>query len=107
MVGGSGGSEAAVKPAFFTPAAETDVEEAFAWYEEQRPGLGAAFRRALDIAVAFVGEHPEAYPVVHRSTRRVLLPKFPYGLYYRVLDDRILVVACRHGKRHPRTWRSR
>jgi len=41
-----------VKPALFTPEAEADVEEAFEWYEAQRPGLGGAFRRALDIALA-------------------------------------------------------
>jgi plasmid stabilization system protein ParE len=96
-----------VKPALFTEAAEADVEEAFAWYERQRPGLGEAFRRALDVAVASTEEHPEAYAVIHRDTRRVLLPKFPYGLYYRVLEHNVLVVACMHGKRHPRTWRTR
>jgi hypothetical protein len=69
-----------VKPALFTPAAEADVEEAFQWYEAQREGLGASFRHTLDIAVAAIEANPEAYPVVHRSTRRVLLPKFPYGL---------------------------
>jgi plasmid stabilization system protein ParE len=96
-----------VKLVLFTPAAEADVEEAFAWYEAQRPGLGEAFRRALDVAVASIEEHPEAYAVLHRETRRVLLPTFPYGLYYRVLESGLLVIACMHGKRHPRTWRSR
>jgi plasmid stabilization system protein ParE len=96
-----------VKPALFTAEAEADVEEAFEWYEAQRPGLGAAFRRALDIAVAAVENHAEAYAVIHRGTRRVLLPRFPYGLYYRVLEQNIVVVACMHAKRHPRTWRSR
>ena len=96
-----------MKSALFTPAAEADVEEAFAWCEKQRPGLGEAFRRALNVAVASMEEHPEAYAVIHRKTRRVLLPKFPYGLYYRVLENNLLVVACMHGKRHPRTWRSR
>jgi len=45
---------------------------------------------------------PEAYAVIQRSTRRVLLPRFPYGLYYRVLEQNVVVVACIHGKRHPR-----
>jgi plasmid stabilization system protein ParE len=84
-----------------------DVEEAFQWYESQRPGLGAAFRHAVDIAVAAVESNPEAYAVIHRNTRRVLLPKFPYGLFYRVLGDALVVVACIHAKRHPRIWRKR
>ncbi len=96
-----------MKPALFTPEAEADVEEAFEWYEAQRPGLGPAFRRALDIAVAAVENQPEAYAVIHRNTRRVLLPRFPYGLYYRVLEQNVAVVACIHGKRHPKTWRPR
>jgi len=96
-----------LKPALFTPAAEDDVEGAFQWYESQRPGLGVAFRHALDIAVAALESNPEAYAVIHRNTRRVLLPKFPYGLYYRLADETIVVVACLHAKRHPRIWRSR
>jgi len=96
-----------VKPVLFTPAAEADVEEAFAWYEAQRPGLGERFLRALDVTMASIEEHPEAYAVIHRKTRRVLLPRFPYGVYYRVLESNLLVVACMHGKRHPRMWRSR
>ena len=96
-----------MKPALFTPEAPADVEEAFEWYEAQRPGLGESFRRALDVAVASIQEHPEAYVVVHRETRRVLLPRFPHGLYYRVVDENIVVVACMHGKRHPGRWRSR
>jgi len=96
-----------VKPVLFTAAAEADVEEAFQWYEAQRPGLGAAFRHAVDVAVAAVESRPETYAILHRNTRRVLLPKFPYGLYYRIMHESILVVGCIHAKRHPRVWRSR
>jgi plasmid stabilization system protein ParE len=96
-----------LKQALFTSAAEADVEEAFAWYESQRPGLGAVFRHALDIMVAAVVSNPVAYAVVYRQTRRALLPKFPYGLFYRVQDDAVVVIACIHAKRNPRIWRSR
>jgi plasmid stabilization system protein ParE len=96
-----------VKPAVFTPDAESDVEEAFQWYESQRRGLGGAFRRALDISVAAIETQPEAYAVIHRNTLRVLLPRFPYGLYYRVFEQSVIVIACMHAKRHPNAWRSR
>jgi toxin ParE1/3/4 len=96
-----------VKPALFTPAAEADIEEAFQWYEAQRQGLGAAFLHALDIGVAALESNTDAYPVVHRETRRILLPTFPYGLYYRVVGEEIVVVGCIHAKRHPKVWRSR
>ena len=52
-------------------------------------------------------ENPDAYPVLHRDTRRILLDHFPYGLYYRVVGDRLVVVACMHAARHPTRWQSR
>jgi hypothetical protein len=68
-----------VKPAVFTSEAQADVEEAFVWYEAHRPGLGETFRRAVDLAVESIEAHPEAYAILHRQTRRVLLPRFPTG----------------------------
>lgn len=96
-----------MKPALFTALAEADVEEAFDWYEAQRPGLGLTFRHAVDLAVAAAEANPEAYAVLHRGTRRVILPKFPYALYYVVAEENLVVVGCIHAKRHPKTWRSR
>jgi plasmid stabilization system protein ParE len=96
-----------VKPAVFTPAAEVDVEDAYRWYEVQRAGLGSAFRHALDGAIAAVEANPSVYGILHRNTRRVLLPKFPYGLYYCIIDEQPVIVGCIHPKRNPRVWRSR
>ncbi|MFT3774552.1 MAG: type II toxin-antitoxin system RelE/ParE family toxin [Minicystis sp.] len=90
-------------------AAEARVEalEAFRWYEEQRPGLGLEFRAALKDAVQRIRSTPLAYRTVHRDLRRVLLDRFPYSVFYRVMPDSIVVVGVVHGKRHPRTWRRR
>jgi hypothetical protein len=33
--------------------------------------------------------------------------RFPYSLIYRVIGDDVFVLACFHGKRNPRVWRSR
>ena len=49
-----------MKPVLFTRETEADVEEAFEWYEAKRPGLGGLFRRALDVVVASIEDHPEA-----------------------------------------------
>jgi hypothetical protein len=49
--------------------AEADVDEAFRWYEAQRPGLGAALRRAPDIAVEAVGSRPATCATIHRNRR--------------------------------------
>lgn len=90
------------------PAAAADIEEAFEWYERQRPGLGEDFLTALDSTLEQVSAQPEAFAVIHRATRRALIPhRFPYGLFYRIYGETIVVVACMHAKRHPRRWQRR
>jgi len=96
-----------VKPPIFRPAAAADVEEAYRWYEDQRAGLGEEFLAAVSTGVEFLARYPEGFPVVYRQTRRANLHRFPYSLFYRIVDDQIIVVACMHGRRHPRRWQSR
>lgn len=87
--------------------ASVDVRGAYLWYEEQRQGLGEEFLRALKDAEDFVAGFPLSCSLVHRNTRRALLKRFPYGLYFRLVDDEIVVVACYHGRRHPLGWKLR
>jgi plasmid stabilization system protein ParE len=89
------------------PAAEADLAAACGWYKQQRTGLGDRFLDAATAAARFIGEHPEAYQVLHRGTRRAPLHGFPFGLLYRVEPDAIVVVGVFHARRDPRVWRLR
>ena len=40
------------------PAAAADIDEAFLWYENQRPGLGHDFLAAADTLINAIAEHP-------------------------------------------------
>ena len=89
------------------PAAAADLQDAFDWYEKQRSGLGAEFREAVREKLRDIAAEPMLYQVVHRDTRRALLRRFPYGLYYRIYPGMVVVVACMHGRRSPRRWKAR
>jgi plasmid stabilization system protein ParE len=97
-----------VKRVVLRPAAAADIEDAYRWYESQEPSLGDEFLAALDAIRDQIVDHPEAFPVLHRNTRRALIPRrFPYGVFYRSDGDTIIIVACMHAKRDPRRWQSR
>ena len=89
------------------PEAETDIEEAAAWYEKQCEGLGDEFLDEVLGVCETISENPHMYPVVHRHTRRAVIHRFPFGIYYRVEKESIVVVAVMHGSRHPKRWQKR
>jgi len=88
-------------PVLVRRAAELDLERIEDWYDEQRPGLGREFRNAVDVTVARIADDPLAYPDRYRGARRALLRRFPYILWYRVLEGYVVVLACVHGRRDP------
>ena len=90
-----------------TSAAATDLTAAHDWYEDQSAGLGAEFLRAVDAILAAVQRTPATFPAVRGRTRRALLRRFPYGVFFVEAGDEVVVLAVVHGRRHPRVWQSR
>jgi Plasmid stabilization system protein len=87
--------------------ADEDLAVTASWYEQQRTGLGHEFLDEALSAFQLIAEQPLMYPIMHRNTRRALMPRFPFGIYYRVESAHVVVLAVMHGSRHPRHWQSR
>lgn len=90
----------------FRPEAEAETLETRDWYEGRQPGLGAAFRTALDEVLDQVVENPLLFRRVRGETRRAILDRFPYAVYFRLVGDEVIVLAV-HGRQHERRWQSR
>ena len=91
----------------FRPQAESEILEAHNWYEDRRVGLGKAFAAAVDLTIAGILEHPLAYARIYGETRRAIMQRFPYAVYFRVLPEEVVVLAVTHGRRHARHWQTR
>jgi plasmid stabilization system protein ParE len=89
------------------PAAVAELKQAYKWYQGERPGLGEEFLQAVRASVDRAVAGPAAYAVVHRDTRRVLVRRFPYGMFFRVVDGTVIFVACFHLHRKPASWERR
>ena len=94
-------------PVVWTPEANEDLEEARAWYDNIRPELGERFAVTVEATVESIAEHPMQFPVVYRNRRRAGVFRFPYGIFFELREDRIVVIACFHGRRNPRRWQTR
>lgn len=91
----------------FLAEARAEAIETFRWYEKQRRGLGTIFRGELNNAIQHIRDTPLAYPPQYRDLRRVLIERFPYAVFYRIMPNAIVVVGVIHGRRHPREWKRR
>ena len=91
----------------FHPEAQDEFISAAQFYESQTAGLGLDFILAVQRTYERLLEFPATGPPFGRRLRRLLVPKFPYGLLYRVEPNRIYIVAVMHLHRRPGYWRSR
>lgn len=92
---------------YLRPEAEADIEDAATWYDRQRKGLGQEFLDDVLVALDTISENPNIYPVVYRQSRRAVVRRFPFGIFYRVDEGLVVVLAVMHGSRHPRRWKKR
>ena len=88
-------------------SAEKDIAEAIEWYEKQLSGLGARFLNDIDQTINSIKDNPEIYRKVYKDFRRTLLNKFPFGIYYLLESNRVVIFAVYHEKRNPKSWKKR
>ena len=91
----------------FHRAASAEIVGASAWYENKRLGLALEFMVEIDRCVSLASEQPLQFPIVRENIRRVVANRFPYCVYFRAEQQRIVVLAVFHGSRDPATWLAR
>lgn len=85
-----------------TPTAIKDLENALAYFDEQRNGLGNEFLAEFVKVVTPLLDFPELYPSVRGNIRRGLIRRFRYIFTYTIQGDSIVIARLLHGKRNTR-----
>jgi plasmid stabilization system protein ParE len=88
----------------FTSTAQAELQEAVEFYEAAENGLGARFLDEVEAVVARIITHPEAWTQMSPRTRRCRTHRFPYGLFYQIRTDEILIVSVMDLRRDPKRW---
>lgn len=92
----------------FLPGAETAYLDAIRFYEERRPGLGAALIAEFEHALGQALGPPQTWRQIHPSgIRRIGLSRFPYTIFFRILEDNLQITALAHNRKRPGYWLSR
>ena len=94
-------------PVIFHRAARAEFDEAHAWYEKQRPGLGEEFSERVHEVLNSIATFPEIHQCTYKDVRRAVVRRFPYLILYRIKPSRVRVIAVFHSRRNPAIWQAR
>ncbi len=83
----------------FHPLVPIDLAEASAWYERQEPGVGLQLELEANGLFRHLSDDASFYSVRFLDIRRVNLPKFPYGIFYYISGQTVVVLGVIHGAR--------
>ena len=97
----------AAKSVDFLEAASSEYEAAFDWYFARSKASASTFADELAQAVNMIAEAPHRWPAGLHGTRKFLLHRFPFAVYYRELPSAIQVVAVALGHGRPGYWKTR
>ena len=93
-------------PVKITNAAEWDLEDGYHFYERQSPGLGTYFLDTIysdiDSLAFFGGIH-----LIVFGYHRLLSKRFPFAVYYQIVEDAVIVNAVLDCRRNPSWIRQR
>jgi len=81
------------------PLVRIDLQTAFDWYEDERPGLGHEFQKEFHSAYQKLPKNAQLYAVRFSEIRRLNLDRFNYGIFYIIRAGEIWVLAVLHGSR--------
>ena len=89
------------------PEVYNDIKIAYDWYESQRIGLGEDFLLTLEESYSKITRTPKIYQLIYKTVRRKLLRRFPYGLFFVLRGDEVIIIAVMHTRRKPSDWNER
>src|SRR5262249_21737369 len=94
--------------AIFHRLALEEMQRSFRWYRRRSPAAAQRFLDAISATVQRIMEGPDRLPIAdakHPQFRWAKLRRFPFLLYYRILDcTAVFVVAVAHGRRRFGYW---
>ena len=89
------------------PFAEFDIEDAKDWHNIQEENLGNEFIIEIEKSISQMLNNPNQFPKINKGIRKVVIKRFPYSIFYRVISDTIELYAVLHNSRNPILWKHR
>ena len=91
----------------FHPEAEEELNSAIDYYEDIQEHLGLEFANEVYKTIYRIIDFPYAWQPMTSKTRRCLTNRFPFGIIYKITEERIIIIAIMHLNKKPNYWKIR
>jgi len=86
------------------PSVWPDFFVSAAWYELERRGLGADLLDEAYATLDRIESGPLMFPCIRGPVRRAQLHRFPFGIFYEIIGEIIVIYAIVHLGRDENAW---
>jgi plasmid stabilization system protein ParE len=84
--------------------AERDIELLFDYYEDIRVGLGHDLLLCIEDVFSKIERNSLSYKKVYKKLRRIVVRRFPYRVFFFVVESKVIVTAVFHAHKDPISW---
>src|SRR5260370_36417503 len=82
-----------------------EYDAAWRWYAQRSSWAAQRFQDEVEHSLQKIAATPDRWPMFHNRFRGLRVRRFPYVLYYHILDaDHLLIMAVAHASRRPGYW---
>lgn len=90
-----------------TSLAENDISNAALWYNEKSLGLGKEFLDSIELAFSIITQNPHLFQDRYKNVKIIFTTRFPYGIYYIIEENQLIILAVLHTKMDEMVWKDR
>lgn len=87
--------------------AEIDFDKSYKYYSADSLEIADTFFKQINFSLENIQQTPYSFSKIHKNIRKYIVKKFPFVIYFQVIDTLIKVIAIFHTSRNPEIWNDR
>jgi hypothetical protein len=91
----------------FSKASKVDYNISIEYYRNQGDELALRFKADIKQSINRIEMFPNLYPKIDDRVHKCVVSKFPYTIYYIIIDEIIYILAVANHYKDPQTFMKR
>lgn len=85
-----------------------ETDDAYAYYEEQSPGLGERFLKSLEDSYLKLAQTPQFYGYIQydKNIRDIKIETFPFVIIFQIIENTVFVLRVFNTNRNPESLKN-